>query len=530
MPRSLARRLRLHRVVALGAVLPLLLTGCSLGGADPGEELPEPSLSPNPIESTEPDEEPPGSAEPSVDKAALERFYDQEVRWRDCEAGAQCTRIEVPLDYAAPDGRTIRLSVLRVRAASERQRVGSLVVNPGGPGGSGVDYASKAASYFGSEIRQAFDIVGFDPRGVGRSTPVECLPDARLDTFVAADPDPDSRAEERRAARLQQQFGRGCVERSGALAAHVSTQEAARDIDVLRAVLGDARLSYFGASYGTFLGATYAELFPGRVGRMVLDGALDPSLSSLRLNLVQARGFETALRAYVGRCVARGSCFLGGSVDAGVRRIRELLDSVEREPLPAGGRRLQVGNAVLGVWAPLYSEGNWDYLDTGLKEAFAGSGSTLMALSDFYVSRGPEGYLDNSLEALYAINCLDHDDAISVDEVAQYLPRFERASPTFGRIFAYSLSSCHDWPISTGRVPEPIAAQGAAPILVIGTTRDPATPLAWAEALADQLESGVLVRRDGDGHTGYFAGNRCVDSTVESYLVSGEVPRRTVDC
>ena len=523
MPRSPSRRPRPSRVVALAAVLLLVLTGCTLGG-DQEEGLPEPSLSPSPIESTDPDEE------PSDDEAALEPFYDQKVRWRDCETGAECTRIKVPLDYADPGGRAIALSVLRIPAASAKQRVGSLVVNPGGPGGSGVEYASNAASYFGSEVRQAFDIVGFDPRGVGRSTPVRCLSDARLDAFVAADPDPDTRAEEERAERLQARFGRGCVQESGDLAAHVSTQEAARDIDVLRAVVGDAKLSYFGASYGTFLGATYAELFPDRVGRMVLDGALDPSLSSLRLNLVQAKGFETALRAYVGRCVDRGSCFLGDSVGTGTRRIRELLDSVEREPLPAGGRRLQVGNAVLGVWAPLYSEGNWDYLDTGLKEAFAGNGRTLMALSDFYVSRGPEGYLDNSLEALYAINCLDHDDALSIDEVEQYLPRFEKASPTFGRIFAYSLSSCHDWPISTGRVPEPIAAEGAAPILVIGTTRDPATPLAWAEALADQLESGVLVRRDGDGHTGYHAGNKCVDSTVESYLVSGEVPRRTVDC
>ena len=525
MHRSPSRRPRISRLVALVAVPLLVLTGCSLGDGQDEEELPEPSLSPSPVESTEPDEEPSGGQ-----AAALRRFYDQKVRWRDCENGAECTRIRVPLDYAEPGGRAIGLSVLRIPARSEEQRVGSLVVNPGGPGGSGVVYASNAASYFGSEVRQAFDIVGFDPRGVGRSTPVQCLSDARLDAFVASDPDPDNRAEERRAARLQARFGEGCVEESGQLAAHVSTQEAARDIDVLRAVVGDARLSYFGASYGTFLGATYADLFPERVGRMVLDGALDPSLSSLRLNLVQAQGFETALRAYVGRCVDRGSCFLGDSVDAGTRRIRELLDSVEREPLPAGSRRLEIGNAVLGVWAPLYSEGNWDYLDTGLKEAFAGNGTTLMALSDFYVSRGPEGYLDNSLEALYAINCLDHDDAISIGEVEQYVPRFEKASPTFGRIFAYSLASCRDWPISTGRVPEPIEAEGAAPILVIGTTRDPATPLAWAEALADQLDSGILVRRDGDGHTGYFAGNNCVDSTVESYLVSGKVPRRTVDC
>jgi pimeloyl-ACP methyl ester carboxylesterase len=295
-------------------------------------------------------------------------------------------------------------------------------------------------------------------------------------------------------------------------------------------VLGDSKLSYFGASYGTFLGATYAELFPERVGRMVLDGALDPSVTSLRLNLVQAKGFETALRAYVGHCVDAGACFLGGSVDAGTQRIRQLLDNVEAKPLPANGRTLQAGNAVLGIWAPLYSERNWGYLDTALKAAFAGDGGPLMSLSDAYVSRGADGYNDNSLEVLYAVNCLDHDDAIPSSQVGKYVPRFEKASPTFGAIFAFSLSSCAQWPIHTGRVPEEIHAEGAAPIMVVGTTRDPATPLEWAEALADQLDSGVLVRRDGDGHTGYLAGNKCVDSTVESYLVSGKVPDGTVDC
>ena len=509
--------------VALPVVLSVALSGCLLTAEDDPEAQPSPTLSAKPLPS-------PTESESEDAAAGLERYYTQDVDWSGCRQKLECAEIQVPLDYEKPDGETITLSLLKVPAAGKGQRVGSLVVNPGGPGGSGIEYAARASTHFGTELRQAFDIVGFDPRGVGESTPIDCLPDEKLDAFVASDPDPETPQEVEQADAMVREFGEGCVEQSGDLASHVSTVEAARDIDVLRAVLGDSRLSYFGASYGTFLGATYAELFPDRVGRMVLDGALDPSLSSLRLNLVQAKGFETALRAYVGRCVDRGSCFLGGSVDAGTRRIRQLLDSVEREPLPAGGRQLQVGNAVLGVWAPLYSESNWDYLDTGLKEAFAGNGSTLMALSDFYVSRGPEGFQDNSLEALYAINCLDHDDAIPIDEVEQYLPRFEKASPTFGRIFAYSLSSCHDWPISTGRVPEPIAAEGAAPILVIGTTRDPATPLAWAEALADQLESGVLVRRDGDGHTGYFAGNSCVDSTVESYLVSGMVPRRTVDC
>jgi pimeloyl-ACP methyl ester carboxylesterase len=513
-----ARRPRTPWLVTLLAVLALLASGCdSLSGST----LPEPSLSPSPIGSADPGA---GPAQPD-----LQAFYDQKVTWRPCGAD-RCTWLRVPLDYDHPERRSIRLSVLKVPAGDKDQRVGSLVVNPGGPGGSGVSYAANAASYFGTELRQAFDIVGFDPRGVGRSTPVQCLSDSQLDTFVAADPDPDTAAEVRRADKLVAQFGEGCVAESGNLAAHVSTVEGAKDIDILRAVLGDAKLSYFGASYGTFLGATYAELFPKRVGRMVLDGALDPSVTSLRLNLVQAKGFETALRAYVGHCVDAGACFLGGSVDAGTKRIRQLLDNVEAKPLPAGGRTLAAGNAVLGIWAPLYSEGNWGYLDTALKAAFAGDGAPLMALSDAYVSRGPDGYTDNSLEALYAVNCLDHDDAIPSSEVDRYLPRFEKASPTFGAIFAFSLSSCAQWPIHTGRVPAEIHAAGAAPIMVVGTTRDPATPLQWAESLAAQLDSGVLVRRDGDGHTGYLAGNQCVDDAVEGYLVSGQVPDGTVDC
>ncbi|MGA9746316.1 MAG: alpha/beta hydrolase [Nocardioides sp.] len=510
------------RALTVALVVATTLSGCGLF-ADEEPAVPEPTLSASPME---PDESgPPGG----TDEGDLSAFYDQELDWKDCD-GNDCATLEVPLDYADPQGEAIELAVLRVPAAGKQERVGSLVVNPGGPGGSGVGYASNAAAYFGPELLQAFDIVGFDPRGVGESTPLDCVSDSELDTFVAADPDPDTAAERRRSDRLLRDFGDGCLATSGGLAEHMSTQEAARDIDVLRAALGDGRLSYFGASYGTFLGATYAELFPDRVGRLVLDGALDPSLTSLDLNLVQAKGFETALRAYVGACVDRGGCFLGGSVDAGTRRIRALLDQVEREPMDAGSRTLFAGNAVLGVWAPLYNESFWPTLDVALRSAFGGDGSVLLSLSDSYVSRGADGYLDNSLEALYAVNCLDHDDAIASSEVAKHLPRFEKASPTFGAIFAYSLSSCSQWPIRTGRVPEPITAAGAPPILVVGTTRDPATPLEWAEALADQLESGVLVRRDGDGHTGYLAGNDCVDSAVESYLVSGAVPAGTVDC
>jgi pimeloyl-ACP methyl ester carboxylesterase len=311
----------------------------------------------------------------------------------------------------------------------------------------------------------------------------------------------------------------------------MSTVEVAKDVDVLRAALGDRKLTYFGASYGTAIGATYAGLFPRRVGRMVLDGALDPSISTVQQSLVQAQGFEVALRAYVGACVDRGGCFLGNSVDAGTQRIRRFLDDVEKKPLPGtASRKLESGNALVGVWLPLYNKGYWPILDQALQSAFAGNGAQLMALADAYVSRGPDGYQSNSLEVLYAVNCLDHDDGIPSSEVARYVPRFEKASPTFGRAFAYGLSACENWPVHTGRTGAPIKAAGAAPIMVVGTTRDPATPLVWAKALAAQLDSGVLVKRDGDGHTGYKSGNSCVDRTVESYLVQGTVPKAEVDC
>jgi pimeloyl-ACP methyl ester carboxylesterase len=522
VPTSLTRRTsRRLGAVALTVVLAAVASGCLQDGESDPESLPSPTLSAKPVPSTSESDE----------AADLERYYEQDVEWRSCRGDLECADIRVPLDYEDPDGETIEIALLRVKAASEEQRVGSLLVNPGGPGGSGIDYAANASTYFGSELRQAFDIVGFDPRGVGQSTPIDCLPDEKLDAFVATDPDPDTAQEVEASDEMIREFGEGCVEQSGDLTSHMSTVEAARDVDIIRGVLGDRRLSWFGASYGTFLGATYADLFPDRVGRMVLDGAVDPSLTNEEMSLVQARGFEVALRSYVKACVDRGDCFLGGSVDAGTKRIRAFLDEVEERPIDgANGRVLEVGNAVLGIWAPLYNEGYWPLLDQALQSGFEGDGQALLSLSDAYTSRSPGGYVDNSLEALYAVNCLDHDDDVPSSQVATLVPEFEKASPTFGAIFAYGLSSCAQWPVDGLRNPGKLTAEGAEPILVIGTSRDPATPLEWAEALASQLESGVLVARDGDGHTGYNAGNQCVDDVVESYLVSGEVPKSDVSC
>ena len=463
--------------------------------------------------------------------ADLTQYYEQRLNWRECGEN-ECARLNVPLDYARPDGPGIRLAVVRVRAGERDKRVGQLVVNPGGPGGSGVQYATAGSAVFGEELSRFYDIVGFDPRGVGSSTPLECMDTEKTDEVVAADPDPDTPEEVATLDRLTAEFGQGCLRESGELARHVSTVEAAKDMDILRAALEEPQLDYFGASYGTFLGATYADLFPKNVRRMVLDGAIDPSMSNEELTLGQAKGFQTALRAYIQDCVDQGDCILGDSVDAGAKRVRQLLDEIDAEPLETGtDRELTEGLAVLGMILPLYVKEYWPLLTAALTQAIdRGRGSQLLQLADQYTSRGPDRYTDNSLEALYAVNCLDHSDSIPSSEVPSHIPKFEQASPSFGRFFAYGLSTCASWPIKSGNVTKALDAAGAPPIVVIGTTRDPATPYEMAVSLADQLESGRLISRDGDGHTGFNQGNECVDRAVEAYLVRGKVPRDELSC
>jgi pimeloyl-ACP methyl ester carboxylesterase len=407
------------------------------------------------------------------------------------------------------------------------------VVNPGGPGAPGTDYAAAAGRVFRQPLLDAFDVVGFDPRGTGESSPVDCLSDRELDAYLAEDPDPDTAAEEADYVEWTERIGEGCVERTGTIIGHVTTIEAARDMDILRAALGEERLTYLGASYGTRLGATYAELFPDRVGRLVLDGAIDVSMTSRELNLGQARGFQTALSAFVENCVEESSaCFLGDSVDDGLQRIGEFLDDVDADPLPTGSdRELTAGYALYGIITPLYNRDYWFLLSNALREGFGGDGVALLQLADLYASRTPDGgYSDNSMEAFYAINCLDDPSAIEPDDVEGEYADFEEASPTLGRVFAWSLTGCAGVQVTSSVEPLEIRADGAAPIVVVGTTRDPATPYKWAVALADQLESGVLVSRDGDGHTGYNAGNECVDEAVEAYLIEGEVPEDGLSC
>ncbi|HEX7739975.1 MAG TPA: alpha/beta hydrolase [Marmoricola sp.] len=463
--------------------------------------------------------------------AALARFYDQSLTWKKCQGG-ECSWLTVPLDYADPDGKTIKIAVNMV-AAKDKSPIGDLVVNPGGPGQSGMQYAAAASYVFRSALTNHFNIVGFDPRGIGASDPLKCWGTKDMDAFVAADPAPQTPAARAAMDRQVHAFGESCLKNSGALAEHMSTEEVARDVDILRAALKQPKLDYFGASYGTFLGATYANLFPKNVGRMVLDGALDPTLSNEQLNLAQAHGFEVAMRSYIKDCVSKGHCVLGNSVEAGVRTVKALIASIRRSPLPTNDpdRPLTVGLASLGIFMPLYDKTWWGQLTSALTQAIQQHrGSGLLAMADLYASRDKTGYMDNSLDALYNVNCLDDGASIPTSAVAKYVPRFEKASPMFGDLFAYSLSTCHDWPIKSAKRPHALHAKGSPPILVMGTTRDPATPLAWAKALAKQLDNGVLVVRNGDGHTGYNQGNICADDAVENFLVSDKVPADGTRC
>ncbi len=518
-------RPRLRRAVGVVAPAALLVSLASCTGGDGGEDSNGTSDSTIAGEATTPP--PPGKLGPSN---GLERFTGQTLNWVDCGGDLECATVRVPLDYDDLSGPAVALSVNRVAAEDPDRRIGSLLVNPGGPGGSGTQYAVAMATLLGEDVRASYDVVGFDPRGVGDSDPLVCLNTDQLDAYIASDPDPDTPAEIADTMADLRMFRDACEQAAPKLLPHLSTVEVVRDLDILRAVLGDDELHYFGASYGTYIGAVYAELFPERVGRLVLDGAVDPSLDDAELNEQQAVGFETALRAYVEDCTSKEECPVGDDADAGMLRIRQLIDDLDAEPLPTDDpdRPLTEALGIRGLAFPLYVPTFWPGLSVALALALDGDGSGLLNMADLSSSRGEDGYADNSSQVIGAVNCLDHPSDSTVAEVESDVPSFEQQAPTFGRSFAWSQIACSQWPYASP--PPPIDGAGAAPILVVGTTRDPATPLVWAEALADQLASGVLLTRDGDGHTAYGMGNDCIDDSIDAYLVDGTVPADGTAC
>lgn len=466
------------------------------------------------------------SSAPTIeDPSSLEGFYAQEIAWTDC-GGFECAMVAAPLDWDDPGAGTIGLSVIR-SAATGPERIGSLLTNPGGPGASGVSLIRDSLDFaVGSALQESYDIIGFDPRGVGESTAVRCFDAADMDAYLYALPEnPRGSAEweaeldDRNAA-----FADACEANSQGILPFVDTGSAARDMDLLRAVLGDDQLHYLGYSYGTFLGATYAELYPENVGRMVLDGAIDPSISGLDVGTEQAIGFENALRAYMADCLTTQDCPFRGSVDQAMADLGALLASVDRTPLQASdGRELGADSLVTAIVAALYSQDSWGFLTQALDETLQGDPETAFLLADFYNGREGGVYTDNSAEAFRAYNCMDYpvDDSQADQDASD--ARIAAEAPTIAPYWA-GPDACAVWPYEPTGTRGPIAAAGAAPILVVGTTGDPATPYAWSVALAEQLESGALVTNVGEGHTGYNKGNACVDGAVEAYLIDGTVP------
>ncbi|MFJ4869359.1 alpha/beta hydrolase [Streptomyces sp. NPDC088757] len=523
MPTSAA-----HRAALLAASAVLLAAGCSDGGSDASE--------------------PPKESGPSGRPA----LTAQKLSWAPCpppspaEGGGpapsalpgggawECSFLQAPLDWSKPDGETIELALIRARARDASRRIGSLVFNFGGPGGSGVTGLPSFAEDY-ETLRGRYDLVSFDPRGVGRSDPVECLGDKELDAYYALDFTPDDTAEERTLSDAQKKYAAGCEKDSGPSLPHVGTENAARDMDLMRQVLGDGKLHYFGISYGTELGGVYAHLFPKNVGRAVFDAVVDPEAGVEDGALGQAKGFQLALDNFAQDCVDRGDeCTLPGSSVAEIETfITDLLASLDKKPIAGiGDRKLTQTQATNGIAQALYSKEFWTYLEQGLDAADGGDGALLLSLSDSMNGRSQNGSYSNIQAANAAINCVDFKERYTLGQAKERLGEFREASPVFGDFMGWSLAGCSQWPVPGAWEHPDVSAPGSAPVLVVGNTGDPATPYEGARAMVNALGKGVGVELtyEGEGHGAYNGGSACVKKAVDAYLLDGKVPKSGTVC
>ncbi|GAB3622424.1 alpha/beta hydrolase [Mariniluteicoccus endophyticus] len=468
---------------------------------------------------------PPGFVDPPAGMG-LQRYLGQTIDWGDCEPGqdrpegTRCATIAAPLDHGDPDGQAITLALTRVPATRQPSR-GSIFVNPGGPGAGGRELAWR----FAHGGLEDYDIVGWDPRGTAGSTPVRCDDGPGLDAFLATDQTPDDEAERTTYLEVSRAFGASCQARSGRLLEHVSTVDTVRDLDLMRQLVGDEKLNYLGYSYGTDVGSRYAHMFPGRVGHVVLDSNINPDPDDR--SIIQAQGFDRALEAYADWCV-KESCGLGSDRNAVVGAVLGLIDGLDRFPIPVGKRLLTQSLGVTGVILPLYGTAeSFPMLTRAVTAAREGKGEYLLSLADSYNNRNRDGSYDPMTGAFYAIRCLDRGDGgVAAEE--RETQQEAAAAPLMGPRFGADLV-CPLWPVAP-RPPEPmVRAEGAAQILVIGTTGDSATPYEYAERMARQLASGVLVTRVGEGHAAYGHGNSCIDGAVVDYF-HDRVPANGLRC
>jgi len=485
---------------------------------------------PSPKAASAPATAPPGVTDPAK-APRYATFYDQKVTWKACLGvdGVQCADMIVPLDWNDPAGSTIKIAL--TRGLSEGKKIASLVFNPGGPGVGARDFVKQYREQIGASLADSFDFVGMDPRGTGASDPIECLTNAEKDRFLPQDTTPDATTSVADVVASAKELGAYCEKRNPTTLAHVDTLSAAKDMDVLRAVLGEQVLTYWGASYGTYLGAWYAQTFPWRVGRFVLDGAVDPSLTLAQYTEGQVEGFDLALRSYLGYCLSQNGCPLRGTLDEALGEMGSLVDGADITPLrSAGGRELTQSLMVTGIVQGLYSEGLWPSLTAALSQAERGDGAGLMALADEYLERSKDGTYSTVVDANAAIYCLDHPETRTLAQISTDAKALAAKYPPLGNETAWSGINCLEWPVKAVLHPQKLAADGAAPILVVGTVGDPATPYRWARSLASQLSSGVLLTYDGEGHTAFRRGNSCIDGVVDAYLIYGTVPKPGKHC
>ena len=477
-------------------------------------------------------------------------------------ASFSCAVITVPLDYANPKGETISIA-MKKRAATGGHSQGALFINPGGPGDSGVSFAERAGNAFSPDLLSAYDIIGFDPRGVGSSTAIICSSDddssgstaepsasgetsaspsassapsagstASATASAGTASSGDSYEEWAESTRQSfQELTEQCASNTepAALLDHVDTVSAARDLDILRALAGQEKLNYLGFSYGTYLASVYADNFPANTGRMVLDGAIDPSLSLAEQGLGQAKGFEQALRTYVDYCQASAGCPLSGGTDAGVQQVRDLITSANSTPLSTGdpNRTVTGSDIVTALSEYLYTtEQNWEPLNKALDQAINHRDGSAFAATEEQDAASK----DDSGGAFQAVTCLDYPvEGDKTTWAAQY-EEAKRVAPIFGNTSVGMDLVCSVWGHNGTRKPTQIHAHGAAPILVVGTTGDPATPYAWSKSLAEQLDSGQLLTWEGNGHTAYGGDASCVNDAVDTYLISGTMPKEGLTC
>lgn len=454
-------------------------------------------------------------------------FEDQQISWVSCQEKFECATVAAPLDWSGGSEEVISISLIRRSGLQDKP---AMLINPGGPGSSGISYLADSYDSIGTDfLRTNFQLIGFDPRGVGQTEPVTCESDALKDKLLYDHVPFKFGTQEYLdySNEVYLDFAKSC-QVTGFSSAYFNTQQVARDMDLIRAVLGEQSLNYLGFSYGTELGANYAALFPDRVGLMVLDGAVDPTLDPNTTLLGQIQGFDNALNAYLSDCLAQSFCPFETDLETARERIAKFLRAREIKPLPTfEDRELSLQAAIAGIIVTLYSQESWQYLSQAFDEAFEGNGSTFLLLADFYNDRNPNGgYLSNITEANYAIAC--SDDAIW-SELPDLGTELAAASSVFGRYFASDESSCQGWPEGIGMEKLDFTVALSNGPLVVGTTGDPATPYQQAVALSELLDGARLVTFEGEGHTAYGS-NACVNSLVDKYLSNGELSSENLTC